>query len=182
MNTCSKFIHYAFGKTLMELLSLDEVCFCSEGNSRQEVDSELPGMFTIIFPVRLKRSDTLADCQAQLIFSAAHFHVFGISEPDFIAKLGKNCATLNVQNIFYDDEKTRQIMDFQTTSKTFMQSPALLKQMLLTQMDTRWHFNVYTNESLFFMEIYNGNYYEANFTRKFLQEFIKQLRLILKED
>ena len=54
--TIATFMHYAFGKTLMELLSLDEVYFCSEGNSRQEIDSELPGMFTIIFPVRLKHS------------------------------------------------------------------------------------------------------------------------------
>ena len=166
----------------MELLSLDEVCFCSGGNSREEVDSELPGMFIILFPVRLKRSDTLADCQAQLIFSAAHFHIFGISEPDFIAKLGKNCAILNVPNIFYDDEKTGQIMDFQTTSEIFMQNSKLLKQMLLTQAEKfMWLFGVSTNERLFSMEVYNGNCYDDNFTRKFPQEFIRQLRLILKE-
>ena len=178
--TIAAFMHYAFGRTLMDFLSVDEVCFYSEGNSRQEVDSELPGMFTIVFPVRLKRSDTLADCQTQLIFSAAHFQIFGISEPDFIAEFGKNCAILNVQNIFYAGDKMKQVMNFKTMSEIFNQAPAPIISVKHGKFE--FSFRVYTNEVLTCTGVYNENFYDVDFTKKLPQEFIKQLRFIVKED
>ena len=183
--TFAALIHYAFGKTLMELLGTDDVCFASEGNGRTVADAEIPGMFILHFPFRLRRGESLTDCQVQLINSASDFHLFAVSEPDFIKGFNKCHAVLNVQNIFDYHGKAKQILNAATLSGTFEEVRALEKQVLMTHKENfKWFMRVITDEnySLSCSVVYNANRYEPDFMKKIPQEFLRQLHLIIDKE
>ena len=70
-------------------------------------------------------------------------------------------------------------MNFKTMSKISNQAPAPIISGNLEKFE--FIFRVATNEVLACTGVYNGNCYDDNFTKKLPQEFIRQLRLILKE-
>ena len=184
-STVSTVIHYAFGRALMEMLATDDVCFLSEGSGRTPEDAELPGMFVLRFPVRLNRRDTLKDCQAQLILSAAHFDVWGIREPVFAAGWEKNSPVLNVQNIFDDPGAPKQIMSTRTLADNFEQTRELERQALMTHMEkNRWFLRVSMDERLALScsVAYNAARYFSDWMKGFQREMIRQLRAAVKED
>lgn len=74
--TLSALLGYSLGKSLMKILSLDEVCFCVAGNGRNTSEMDIPGMFVLFFPLRLTKEDTIFTCQNQLLTSSDHAWVW----------------------------------------------------------------------------------------------------------
>ena len=67
--TPSAFACMALGKTLIELCDTDEVCFLSTNSGRNSENGELTGMFAAGIPIYVKKRDTLANIQEQLLCS-----------------------------------------------------------------------------------------------------------------
>lgn len=181
--TVAALLHYAFGRALMALQQVDEVCFCSEGNGRTAEDAELAGMFVLRFPVRLSRGDSLTDCQAQLLTSAAHFHVWGILEPAMVSGWERCHGVLNVQNIFAEQGKARQVLGAAAVSDAYDQARDLEKLVLLSHAEReRWFLRVSLDEALGLScsTAYNGNRYGTEPMRELTREFLRQLHGIVK--
>lgn len=87
--------------------------FISTGSGRTTDDAYLPGMFFVNFPVRLKRTDSLDDCQIQLISSQEHMNLWALEEPEFISDWKKCYVVLDIVNLFADNEqKLKRINTF----------------------------------------------------------------------
>ena len=182
--TFAALMHYAFGRMLMERLSADDVCFLSVGSGRTAEDAELPGMFYVCFPVRLRRGDSLADCQTQLLSSAAHMSEWEAAEPLFTAGWKKCHATLDIVNFFSDPEGIGRRVEPFELSDTPDQHRTFMEHFLPSNReDLGWRFMIETDDRLGFFcaGAYNANRYEAERMKKLSQDFIRQLRRIITE-
>ena len=74
--TLSALLAYCLGRSLQEVLCLNEVCFPVAGSGRNASEMELPGMFVVLFPLRLTKEDTVFTCQNQLLKSGEHLWVW----------------------------------------------------------------------------------------------------------
>ena len=79
--TLSALLGYCLGKSLMKLLSLEEVCFLMTGSGRSASEVDVPGMFVVAFPLRLTKADTVFTCQMQILSSGEHAWVW--ADPAF---------------------------------------------------------------------------------------------------
>ena len=181
--TVAALLHFAFGRMLMALSATDDVCFLTVGSGRTAAEAELPGMFLVEFPVRLRRKESLADCQAQLLASSAHAGLWGISEPEFTAGWEKCPAVLDVATIFAGQGNTRRRIEPFALSDTPQQHRAFIGHFLHTNReDLGWRFLILTEERSGFSCVgtYNSRRYDAAMMQKLPGEFLKQLRLIMR--
>ena len=175
--------HYVFGKALMKILSVDEVCFCSMGSGRTADDLELLGMTAVYFPVRLRSGDSLSDCQAQLLSSVAHTDLWENSVPDFVTSWGKCPFILDIQNFFsVGGKKYGQIYPFDL-SENFGQNRNFMRQLFRNNVHEERLFSLAEVAGrIAWTYVFNEERYEPDFVRELAREVIKQLRKIVGSD
>ncbi len=83
--TLSALLGYCLGRSLQEILSLNKVCFPVAGSGRSASEMDLPGMFVVLFPLRLTKEDTVLTCQNQILRSGEHVWVW--ADPAFCSKV-----------------------------------------------------------------------------------------------
>lgn len=182
--TISALMTYALGKALMRVLAVEEVCFCSIGSGREPEDSQLPGMFVVPFPVRLHSGDSIYDCQEQLLRSAPHAWIWGISDSGLPVAMDEGSIGISVQNYYTGlDADCRNIKpeEFVTPNQARKLWNIYLMH-LMKGFGTFLMLQVNVDESLSYIGAYPQGQYAPEFMREFSQELINQLRSIVKED
>ena len=74
--TVSALVVLSLGRTLMDQLGLNDVCFFAAGSGRDALEMNIPGMFVLFFPVRVTRNDTVMSLQEQILSSSEHAWVW----------------------------------------------------------------------------------------------------------
>ena len=183
--TIAALIHFVFGKMLMELSQSDDVCFISIGSGRTADDAYLPGMFFVNFPVRLKRGNSLVDCQMQLISSQEYMNLLAVEEPEFMSDWKKCYAVLDVVNLFADNgQKLKKINTFEL-AETPEQNKKFIENFISENIEEfSWRFLIDTDEQLGFIcaGSYNAACYDSAYMEKISQNFLRQLRMIINGD
>ena len=182
--TISALMTYALGKALMRVLAVEEVCFCSIGSGREPEDSQLPGLFVVPFPVRLHSGDSIYDCQEQLLRSAPHAWIWGISDSGLPVAMDEGSIGISVQNYYTGlDADCRNIKpeEFVTPNQGRKLWNTYLMH-LMKGFGTFLMLQVNVDESLSYIGAYPQGQYAPEFMREFSQELINQLRSIVKED
>lgn len=177
--TLAVLLHYVFARTLMEVLSVDDVCFYSVGSGRTAEDMELPGMFVVSFPLCLGRSDSIADCRDRLFSAAAGASARDASKADLCGETESGGVLLNIQNFYADYGNVIRRIELFELSETIGQNISLLEGILATAKETQWYFLVETKGRLDGTSFYDGGIHSAGLTKRLALEFIRQLRCLI---
>ena len=181
--TVAALIHYIFGKTLMKMLSVDEVCFCSMASGKTAEDMDLPGMSIFYFPVRLCSGDSLSDCQAQLLSSVAHSGLWSFSVPDFVTSWGICPIVLDIQNFLSADGKNYKKTDMTGLADDFYQILSLMQPLFESNAEKeRTVLVAETDERMNWLGFFNENRYDAHFMGHLYREVVRQFRKTVEPD
>ena len=174
--TLSAFLSYSFGKSLMEILSLNEVCFPVAGTGRELALMHVPGMFVVAFPLRLTAQDTLASCQEQLLHSSEKAWVF--ADPDFPGPEG-NALFLSVQNYYTGEQEEKRQSRFYMEIFDSQQAADILKHYPISY-GGAVGILAETEPFLNWGILFDSGRYESSLIRKLSAEWIRQMKACIK--
>ena len=170
--TLSALLGYCLGKSLMKLLSLEEVCFLMTGSGRRASEMELPGMFVVAFPLRLTKADTVPTCQMQLLSSGEHAWVF--ADPTFSFSVGRGKA-LFLRTAHSDNRAEQQQRDLYL--KLF--GPKQMNEVAggyPVSSDVSVGIRAETDHELSWSMLFDSGCYDPQLIRNLSAEWIRQLK------
>ena len=176
--TMSAFLSYTLGKSLMELLSLDEVCFAVTGSGRAAYEMHVPGMYVVSFPLRITGKDTLYSCQEQLLCSFKHAWVF--ADPAYPNPEG-NPVLLNVQN-FYTGEAEGDGPMISYTEIFGLRQASRLPERYPVSYGNAIGIIAETNPLLGWGILFDTGRYEPSLIRGLSAEWIRQMKGCIREE
>ena len=170
--TLSILMTYAIGKALAKVQKTDNVLFYTMGTGRSASEMQLPGMFTVSFPVYLKKDDSLEDLQRQLIGSERHAWIFGL--PDAPLPSGEELLNLNVQNLPLP-KGARAIFPMELDDKGTDRKHSLWNHYFAVT-DTPLEIQAYPDERFGFMGWCDTERFDAAALETLLREALKELK------
>ncbi len=175
--TLSILMTYAVGKALAKVQKTDNALFYTMGTGRNASEMQLPGMFTVSFPVYLKKEDSLEDLQRQLIRSERHAWIFGL--PDVPLPSGEELLNLNVQNVPLPTG-FRVILPTELEDATADPEKSLWNQYFAVT-DTPLEIQAYPDERFGFMGWCETGRFDATALETLLREALKELKQFSKQ-
>ncbi len=176
-STLSILMTYAIGRALLTVQGTENALFYTMGTGRNASEMQLPGMFTVSFPVYLKQEDSLEDLQRQLIRSERYAWVFGL--PDVPLPSGEELLNLNVQNIPVP-EGYRSLLPNELEDE---ENPAgSLWNTYFAVTDTPLEIQAYPDERFGFMGWCDTSRYDAAALERLMREALKELRQFLTDN
>ena len=173
--TFSALLGFSLGKSLMKILSLEEVCFPVAGNGRSTSEMKLPGMFVVFFPLRITKEDTVFTCQRQLLSSGEHAWVW--ADPEY-SPLGGSTLYLRSthSSSSAEEEQMRLFMD--------VLGPKQMREVL----DGYFAFGtdeigIYaeTMNQLSWSFMFDSGMYDPDLIRSLSAEWIRQIKICIGE-
>ena len=141
---------------------------------------ELPGMFITEFPVCLRRNETLADCQTKLLSSISRLNAGEFLDLAYNTRREKHQIVLDVQNFYYGCEGIIREIKLVELSETPQQNFELVTHPVRVLKNLADCCVFVTAGKQITCTVISDNSYSADFVRKLSQNFIKELRAILK--
>lgn len=168
--TLSALFGYSLGKSLMKILSLDEVCFSVAGNGRSASEMDIPGMFVLFFPLRLTKEDTIFTCQNQLLTSSDHAWVW--ADPAYSVMEG---SPLRLRSTHSSDLAEEGQMHLFTEILEPKQVREIMDGTFVSDRDTVMIYAETANQ-LSWSLLFDSGIYDAEIIRSLSAEWIRQLR------
>jgi hypothetical protein len=176
--TLSTLFSLALGRVLMELCGTEEAGFVSINSGRDAENAELTGMFSVGIPLFIKKGDTPATVQEQIVSAMGRLlpdmDDLGLSLDDSSSKYH---VTLSMQIFQQHHQKTKEFEPFFLNNMALYRgiplkpSPAPIKKLTILVIP----------EYLFSINIvYDGQYIEDDFVKKLGGSLITQLKSLIE--
>ena len=173
--TLSALLGYCFGKSLMKILSLEEVCFQMAGSGRSVSEMDLPGMFVVCFPLRITKTDTVFTCQRQLLMSGEHAWIW--ADPDFSPLKGK---TLFLRTSHSDNSAEQQQQKLYSEVLGSQQINEVLDGYNISG-EVAVGIRAETAHELSWSMLFDSGYYDPQMIRNLSAEWIRQIKECIGE-
>ena len=173
--TLSVLMTYSIGKALLKLQNTKEALFLTMGTGRNSEEMQLPGMFTVSFPVCLKETDTPDDLKKQLMESDRYAWFFSI--PEHALPFREDILNLNVQNIAVP--KGVQPVPFTEIDNAPLDSEKSIMKGTFEAIDTPLEIQAYPDGRFGFMGWCKPSRFDAASLETLLKDALKVLKSLV---